>query len=102
MYPAAIHKIPTQTVASPQVLEKNIPPKATKDNQQKYKKLGQKHNQSSGTGLSRTGPWYSLLIAVVKDKFHLINITFLINPLSCTLNFSIKNPEKKIESFWKI
>ena len=41
-------------------------PKATKDDQQNDKKLGEKHNQRSGTGLSRTTPRFPLLIVVVK------------------------------------
>ena len=44
-------------------------PKATKDDQQNDKKLEQKHNQRSGTGLSQTGPSFPLLIVVVKDNF---------------------------------
>ena len=44
-------------------------PKATKDNQQNYKMLGQKHIQRYGIGLSETGPQFPLLIVVVKDKF---------------------------------
>ena len=43
--------------------------KATKDDQQNDKKLGQKHNQRSGTGLSQTVPLFPLLIVVVKDDF---------------------------------
>ena len=43
--------------------------KATEDDQQNDKKLRQKHNQRSGTVLSRTGPRFPLLIAVVKDSF---------------------------------
>ena len=69
MYPAALLKIPTQTVDSSQVFEKVTSPKATKDDQQNYKKLGRKYNQRSGTGLSQTGPNFSLLIVVVKDNF---------------------------------
>ena len=41
-------------------------PKATKDDQQNDRKLGQKHNQRSGAGLSQTGPRLLLLIVVVK------------------------------------
>ena len=44
MYPAALHKIPNQTVDSSQVFEKVNSPKATKDDKQNDKKLGQKHN----------------------------------------------------------
>ena len=43
--------------------------KTTKDYQQNDKKLGQKHNQRSVTGLSKTGPRSPLLIVVVKDDF---------------------------------
>ena len=43
--------------------------KATEDDQRNDKKLGEKHNQRSATGLSRTGPRFSLLIFVVKDNF---------------------------------
>ena len=59
MYSAALHKIPTRTVDSS---------KASKDDQQNNKKLGQKHNRRSGTGLSQTGPRFPLLIVVVTDK----------------------------------
>ena len=44
-------------------------PKATEYDQQNNQKLGQKHNQRSGTGLSQTGPRFSLLIVVVTDNF---------------------------------
>ena len=71
MYPAALHKNPTQTVDSSQIFEKwilqNQP--TTKGDQQNDKKLGQKQNQRSGTGLSQAGPIFPLLIVVVKDKF---------------------------------
>ena len=43
-------------------------PKATEDDQQNDQKLGQRHNQRSGTGLSQTGPRFPLLIVVVKDN----------------------------------
>ena len=69
-------------------------PRATKDNQQNHKELEHKHDQISGTGLSQTGPGFSLLIVVVKNKYTQINIIFLIIHLSCTLNFSMMNLEK--------
>ena len=45
------------------------PPKATKDNQQDHKKLGQKVSQRSGTGLTQTSPRFCLLIVIVRDDF---------------------------------
>ena len=69
MHPHALHKIPTQTVDSSQVFEKVKSPKATKDDQQNNKKLGQKQNQRSGTSLSQTGATFPLLIVVVKENF---------------------------------
>ena len=69
MYPTALQKIPTQTVVPSQVFGKVKSPKASKDDQQNDKKLGQKHNQRSGAGLSQTGPRFPLLIVVVKDNF---------------------------------
>ena len=68
MYPAALHKIPTQTVDLSQFVERLNCPKASKDDQKSNKKLGQKHNQRSGTGLSQTGPRFSLLIVIVEDN----------------------------------
>ena len=53
-----------------------ISPKVTKDDQQNDKKLGQKHNQRSGTGLSQTGPRFPLLI-VAEDNFIQINLNVL-------------------------
>ena len=64
------------------------PPKTTKYDQENDKKLGQKHNQRSGTGLSQTGPRLPLLVVVVKDKFTEIYIIFLISHPFRTLNFS--------------
>ena len=69
MYPAALHKIPNQTVDSSQVFWKVNSHEATKDDQQNDKKLGQKHNQRSGTGLSQIDPRFLVLIVVVKDNF---------------------------------
>ena len=43
--------------------------KATKDNQQDHKKLGEEHNQIYGTGLSQTSPQFFPLIVIGKDNF---------------------------------
>ena len=43
MYPASLHKIPTQNVDSPKVGQMYTP-EATAKNQEYYKKLGQNHN----------------------------------------------------------
>ena len=51
-------------------------PKATKYDQQNEKKLGQKHNQRSGTGFSQPGPGLSLLTVVVNDNFTKTNFVF--------------------------
>ena len=69
MYPAALHKTPTQTVDSSQVFGKVNSPKATKDDQKIEKRLGVKQNQRSGTGLPQTGPRLPFLLVVVKDTF---------------------------------
>ena len=68
--------------------------KTTRDNQQNDKKLEQKENQMSGTGLSQTRPLFSFLIVVVKDNFTEINIFFLISHLACTLIYSSMNFQK--------
>ena len=68
MYPAALHKIPTQTVGSSQVFDRWILQKQPKMIN-KMTKSWDKHNERSGTGLSQTGPRFSLLIVVVKDNF---------------------------------
>ena len=60
-------------------LEKLNSTEATTDIQQKDKKLGQKDNQLSGTGLLQTGPMFPLLIVVVRNIFVEIKIFFLIN-----------------------
>jgi len=72
---------------------------ATKYKRQNGKKLGQKDNQRSGTGLSQTSPRFSLLIAVIKDIFAQIKIIFLIRRPASTLNFSLLNLGKKLKQF---
>ena len=62
--------------------------RTTEDDQQNDKKLGQKHNQLSGTSLSQTGPRFPLLNVVVRDNFTSINIIFFISHLFRKLNFS--------------
>ena len=69
MYPAALHKIPTQTFDSSQVFERRILQKQPKMINKLTKKLEQNYNQQSGTVLSQTGPRFPLLIVVVKDNF---------------------------------
>ena len=69
MSPAALHKIPTQTVDSSQVFERWILQKQPKMINKMTKSLEKKHNQRTGKGFSQTGPRFSLLIVVVKDHF---------------------------------
>ena len=71
MYPAALHTISIQIVDSSQVFQRCILQKQPKMIIKNEKKLGQKHNQQSGTGLSQAGPRFSLLIVAVTDKFYL-------------------------------
>ena len=66
-------------------------PETTKDIQQDGKKLGQKDNQMSGTGLSQTGPRFLLLIFVVKDTFAYIDKIFLISHLAYPLIYPKMN-----------
>ena len=68
--------------------------KATKDNQQDHKKLGQKDNQRCGTESSPTSPRFLLLTVVVEDNFVYINIIFLISHTTYTLKF-FKNVFRK-------
>ena len=71
-------------------------------NQQKYKKLAQKDNQRSETGLTQTSPRYSLLIVVVRDDLASFKITFFISHLAFTLSFSIMDFGEKMEQIKKI
>ena len=68
-------------------------PKTAEDNQQKSKKLGQKVNQRSGTGLSQTRPRHFVLIVVINDFFAEMNI-----------NWSIaqKNSKKHLSCFRRL
>ena len=68
MYPAALHKTPTQTVDSSQVFEKWILQKQPKMIN-KMTKSWDRNNQRSGAYLSQTGPRFPLLIVVVKNNF---------------------------------
>ena len=87
MYPAALHKIPTQTVASSQVFEKWILQKQPKMIN-KLTKSWDRNTNSDLEQVSQTGPRFSLFIVLVKINFTQIYIIFLISHLFRKLNFS--------------
>ena len=64
---------------------------ATKNEQQSDKDFGQKGNRIIETGMSETGPQFSLLLAVVKDFFAQNNFGFLINHFAYTVYLNIES-----------
>ena len=88
MYPAALHKIPTQTADSSQVFERWLLQKQPKMINKMTKSWDRNTISDLETSLSQTGPRFLLLIVVVKDNFSQINIIFLISHLFRKLNFS--------------
>ena len=95
MYSAALHKVPTQTVDSSQVLQGSIR-RSQPEKLDRETKIGTKDNHRYGTGVLQTIPAFSLLFVVVKSIFAQKNVTFLMSHLLCTLNFvKIENCDRR-------
>ena len=69
-------KFPPKLLVCHKFLKEDI---AAKDIQQNHKKLGQKHNQKSGTGLSQTDPVF-FLDCCRQRQFYLDSFYFLDQP----------------------
>ena len=81
MYTAALHKIPTQTVDSSQVLANCIRQKQPQTMKSITKIWDKKHNQRPGTNLSHRRPRSPFNVLIVKDTFTRIDIISVIRHL---------------------
>ena len=81
MYPAALHKIPTQTVDSSQVLAKCIRQKQPQTIKSNTKNLDKNTIRRSRTGLSQRRPRSPFNVLIVKDNFIQIDIISVIRHL---------------------
>ena len=90
MCPAALHKIPTQTVDSSQVLAGCIRQKQPQISRSLTKKLGRKHRRPR-TGLSQTRPRSHFNVLIAKDSFIQIDIISVIKHLVLNAQNSYMN-----------